>query len=197
MQFSQIAIRGCAMGLVAVSMLLAGCSSVPLDESAKVGTTQDDAATKHRSASGAALDRNAVYFDFDSYTVKPEFMPVVETHARNLMANPSQHVTVEGNTDNRGSREYNLALGQKRSEAVKQSVVQNGAVYLAAIGGAGALMADSVQSCEVIAWPDLGCEAVRRLIVRDFPLTVLLDAHGGDLYQSGPAAYLAARENRR
>ena len=104
MQFSQIAIRGCAMGLVAVSMLLAGCSSVPLDESAKVGTTQDDAATKHRSASGAALDRNAVYFDFDSYTVKPEFMPVVETHARNLMANPSQHVTVEGNTDNRGSR---------------------------------------------------------------------------------------------
>lgn len=84
----------------------------------------------------------------------------------------------------------------KRSEAVKQSVVQNGAVYLAAIGGAGALMADSVQSCEVIAWPDLGCEAVRRLVVRDFPLTVLLDAHGGDLYQSGPAAYLAARENR-
>lgn len=84
----------------------------------------------------------------------------------------------------------------KRSEAVKQSVVQNGAVYLAAIGGAGALMANSVQSCEVIAWPDLGCEAVRRLVVRDFPLTVLLDAHGGDLYQSGPAAYLAARENR-
>ena len=84
----------------------------------------------------------------------------------------------------------------KRSEAVKQSVVQNGAVYLAAIGGAGALMANSVQSCEVIAWPDLGCEAVRRLVVRDFPLTVLLDAHGGDLYQSGPAAYLAARESR-
>ena len=116
MQFSKIAIRGCALGLVAASMLLAGCSSVPLDESAKAGTTQDDAAAKHRSASGAALDSNAVYFDFDSYTVKPEFMPVVETHARNLMANPSRHVTVEGNTDNRGSREYNLALGQKRSD---------------------------------------------------------------------------------
>ena len=84
----------------------------------------------------------------------------------------------------------------KRTDAVKQSVVKNGAVYLAAIGGAGALMANSVQSCEVIAWPDLGCEAVRRLVVRDFPLTVLLDAHGGDLYQSGPAAYLAARESR-
>ena len=80
----------------------------------------------------------------------------------------------------------------KRSQAVKESVIKNGAVYLAAIGGAGALMARSVQSCEIIAWPDLGCEAVRRLVVKDFPLTVLLDPHGGDLYESGPAAYLAA-----
>ncbi len=51
-------------------------------------------------------------------------------------------------------------------------------------------MAGSVKSCEIIAWPDLGCEAVRRLEVVDMPLTVLLDAHGGDLYQSGPQAYL-------
>ena len=80
----------------------------------------------------------------------------------------------------------------KRSAAVKASVVKNGAVYLAAIGGAGALMARSVESCEIIAWPDLGCEAVRRLVVKDFPLTVLLDPHGGDLYESGPAAYLAS-----
>ena len=79
---------------------------------------------------------------------------------------------------------------------VKQSVVKNSAVYLAAIGGAGALMAGSVQSCEVIAWPDLGCEAVRKLVVKDFPLTVLLDTHGGDLYQSGPAAYLASRDHQ-
>ena len=78
----------------------------------------------------------------------------------------------------------------KRDEAVKAAVVRNGAVYLAAIGGAGALMAGSVKSCEIIAWPDLGCEAVRRLDVVDMPLTVLLDAHGGDLYQSGPQAYL-------
>ena len=59
----------------------------------------------------------------------------------------------------------------------------------------GALMAGSVQSCEIIAWPDLGCEAVRKLVVKDFPLTVLLDTHGGDLYRSGPAAYLASREH--
>ena len=80
----------------------------------------------------------------------------------------------------------------KRDAAVKAAVVRNGAVYLAALGGAGALMAKSVQTLEVIAWPDLGCEAVRRLTVQDMPLTVVLDAHGGDLYETGPAAYLAA-----
>ncbi len=120
MQFAQIIARSSALAFMAAGLLLAGCSSVPLDESAKEGTTQEGALSKHRLASGAALDSNAVYFDFDSYTVKPEFMPVVETHARNMMANPNRHVTVEGNTDSRGSREYNLALGQKRSEAVKQ-----------------------------------------------------------------------------
>ena len=60
---------------------------------------------------------------------------------------------------------------------------------LATKGRAGALMAKSVKTLEVIAWPDLGCEAVRRLTVEDMPLTVILDAHGGDLYESGPEAY--------
>ena len=53
-------------------------------------------------------------------------------------------------------------------------------------------MAACVQELEVICWEDLGCEAVRRLKVSDMPLTVILDPHGGDLYQSGPAAYLAS-----
>ena len=78
----------------------------------------------------------------------------------------------------------------KRSGSVKEAVVRNGAVYLAAIGGAGALMADCVRAAEVIAWPELGCEAVRKLTVEDLPLTVVLDPVGGDLYESGPAAYL-------
>lgn len=78
----------------------------------------------------------------------------------------------------------------KRDATVKEAVVRNGAVYLAAIGGAGALMAQSVKTLEVIAWPELGCEAVRRLQVENLPLTVILDSHGGDLYESGPAAYL-------
>ena len=81
-----------------------------------------------------------------------------------------------------------------RNEAVARSVVQNGAVYLAALGGAGALMAASVEELEVVCWEDLGCEAVRRLVVRDMPLTVVLDAHGGNLYESGPAAYLAEKD---
>ena len=79
-----------------------------------------------------------------------------------------------------------------RNQAVKEAVVRSGAVYLAALGGAGALMAASVEELEVIYWEDLGCEAVRRLTVRDLPLTVILDAHGGDLYESGPAAYLSS-----
>lgn len=78
----------------------------------------------------------------------------------------------------------------KRDAAVKEAVVRNGAVYVAALGGAGALMCQCVQSLEIIAWPDLGCEAVRRLEVKDMPLTVILDSHGGDLYESGPASYL-------
>ena len=83
-----------------------------------------------------------------------------------------------------------------RNQAVKDAVVRNGAVYLAALGGAGALMAASVKALEVICWEDLGCEAVRRLEVEDMPLTVILDPHGGDLYQSGPAAYLASLEEK-
>lgn len=91
-----------------------------------------------------------------------------------------------------------LDLGQRvmigkgaRNQAVQEAVLRNGAIYLAALGGAGALMASSVESLEVICWEDLGCEAVRKLTVKNFPLTVILDAHGGNLYESGPAAYLA------
>lgn len=80
----------------------------------------------------------------------------------------------------------------KRDAAVKEAVIRNGAVYLAALGGAGALMARCVKALEIVAWEDLGCEAVRRLEVEDMPLTVILDPYGGDLYESGPAAYLVS-----
>jgi fumarate hydratase subunit beta len=73
----------------------------------------------------------------------------------------------------------------ERSEAVKAAIVRNKSVYFSAIGGAGALAAMCVDAAEVIAFPDLGCEAVRRLLVRDFPLIVAIDVHGGDIYAQG------------
>ncbi len=77
----------------------------------------------------------------------------------------------------------------KRNQEVKQAMAQHKAVYLAAIGGAGALMARCIKQAEVIAYPELGPEAVRRLVVEDMPLFVVNDAHGGDLYEQGRQAY--------
>ena len=81
-----------------------------------------------------------------------------------------------------------------RSREVKEAIVRNGAVYLAAMGGAGAVMSASVDFVKVICWEDLGCEAVRQLHVTDMPLTVVIDSRGNDLYESGPAAYLESVE---
>ena len=63
-----------------------------------------------------------VYFDYDSYTIKPEYQTLIEQHARFLKQNGSRHVVIEGHTDERGGREYNLALGQRRSEAVRRAL---------------------------------------------------------------------------
>lgn len=81
-----------------------------------------------------------------------------------------------------------------RSDEVVRSMIRNGAVYLAAIGGAGALMAASIEEAELVCWEDLGCEAVRKLTVRDMPLTVAIDSEGRDLYETGPEAYLSMGE---
>lgn len=76
-----------------------------------------------------------------------------------------------------------------RNEAVKQAMVEHGAIYFAAIGGAGALISRCITSAEVVAWPELGPEAVRRLEVKDLPLFVAGDTRGGDLYEEGIAAW--------
>ncbi|MBQ1290990.1 MAG: Fe-S-containing hydro-lyase [Lachnospiraceae bacterium] len=70
----------------------------------------------------------------------------------------------------------------KRSQEVRDAIVRNGAVYLAAIGGAGALLSRSIEKAEVIAYEDLGTEAVRRLTVKNFPAIVVFDSQGRDLY---------------
>lgn len=77
-----------------------------------------------------------------------------------------------------------------RSKEVVNAIVRNGAVYLAAIGGAGALMAAAIESVDIVCWEDLGCEAVRRLEVNNFRLTVAIDSEGNNLYKQGPAEYL-------
>ncbi len=77
----------------------------------------------------------------------------------------------------------------KRSAAVKEAVVRNGAVYFAAVGGAGALLAGSIKSSEVIAYDDLGTEAIRRLTVENFPAIVVIDSEGQDLYETAVKEY--------
>lgn len=74
------------------------------------------------SAAGPAGVSKIIYFDYDSFTIKPEFQGAIEAHAKFLAANKSRSLSIEGHTDERGGREYNLALGQKRSEAVRRGL---------------------------------------------------------------------------
>lgn len=119
-------------------LVLAGCSSsVKLDENAKVEdrsakpAATADARTVAPVTTGSTdplndpkgiLAKRSVYFDFDSFIVKDEFKPVVEAHAKYLSSNKGRKIVIQGNTDERGGREYNLALGQKRAEAVRKSL---------------------------------------------------------------------------
>ncbi len=77
----------------------------------------------------------------------------------------------------------------KRSQAVKDAIVRNGAVYFAAVGGAGALLSRSIIHSEVIAYDDLGTEAIRKLEVNDFPVIVVIDSQGNDLYETAVTKY--------
>jgi len=138
--------------IIAATMLFAACSSVKLDSAAPVeerngtpvtaGTNDkgsantnavstDNAASKSDSTKSAdealndpasILAKRSVYFDLDSYVVKDEFKPVVEAHAKYLIAHTDRKVIIQGNTDERGGSEYNLALGQKRAEAVRRAL---------------------------------------------------------------------------
>jgi len=124
---------------VAVAVAMAGCSSVPLndvpvvDKSATTvpgpagGGTQSSVApvvtdSAIGTTQGPANVARIVYFDYDSYVIKPEFQSLIEAHARFLKANNGRRVNIEGHTDERGGREYNLALGQRRSEAVRRAL---------------------------------------------------------------------------
>ena len=77
----------------------------------------------------------------------------------------------------------------KRTEAVRDAIIRNGAVYFAAVGGAGALLSKSILSSEVVAYDDLGTEAIRKLEVKDFPVIVVIDKDGNNLYETAVKAY--------
>jgi peptidoglycan-associated lipoprotein len=137
--------------LVAITAALAACSSpvklndtpvesrTPMpasgaasgaDGSATAGATpQSKVATVNvdGAAAAAALSIRTVYFDFDSFALREESKPVIENHAKALAAERRRRMMVEGHTDERGGREYNLALGQKRAEAVVRSLILLGA----------------------------------------------------------------------
>src|SRR6185369_5938773 len=131
--------------------LLAGCSSTDTQKSADVtelkpSTTPPVEATKPPppttvtkpltppdTRGGDPLDplnpksmlnqQRSVFFDYDSFVIKDEYKPMVTAHSRYLVANRAQKITIEGNTDERGSLEYNIALGQKRADSVRQMMV--------------------------------------------------------------------------
>lgn len=81
-----------------------------------------------------------------------------------------------------------IGKGQ-RNQAVRDAIVEHKAVYFAATGGAAALLAKRIVSCEVVAYHDLGCEAIHRLEVKELPLIVINDCHGGDFYRENQARY--------
>ncbi len=127
-----------------VAVLLTACSSQP------PAPEQKPAAVEDRQPAGAStapvtsdvidpyslaalkdpkspLSKRSIFFDFDSYIIKDEFKTLLEQHGKFLAANSKIKMLIQGNADERGSREYNLALGQKRSEAVKKALLLNGA----------------------------------------------------------------------
>lgn len=119
--------------VASLALALAACSSVPLDESAS-GTTGTGGMTD--PSTGVIMDpfnpqsplaqQRSVYFDFDSYVVSDQYRNTVQMHSDYLRNNPQQTIRVEGNADARGGAEYNLALGQRRSDAVARMMMLMG-----------------------------------------------------------------------
>ena len=127
-----------SLSALAVVTLLAACASTkPADPNANANAAgANQGATAGQMTSGNVdplkdpnniLSKRSVFFDFDSYVIKQEARALVEAHARFLVQNPQMKMLIQGNTDERGSREYNLALGQKRADVVKQALLLLGA----------------------------------------------------------------------
>lgn len=116
-----------ALSVAALAAALAACSSTPSDTAGVGGVGgQGGAVMDPFNPNSPLAQQRSVYFAFDSYVVEQQYQPLVQMHAQYLAGNNQQRVRIEGNTDVRGSSEYNLALGQRRSVAVAQHLVQQG-----------------------------------------------------------------------
>lgn len=126
-------------GVLLISLLW-GCSSQPTqptaaeDRSAGAGTTKDGSRAAEAMPTlnpltdpNNILSKRSVYFDYDSHAVRNEYKPLVQSHAQYLRDYPNAKVLLQGNTDDRGSREYNLALGQRRADSVRNAMTLTGA----------------------------------------------------------------------
>lgn len=120
---------------LAALLALGACSSgVKLDDASKSGANTGAQPTDPRAVQNVDVSRDplndpngplakrSVYFDFDSYSVKSDYQSVLQAHSQYLGANKGRKILIQGNTDERGTSEYNLALGQKRAEAVRRSM---------------------------------------------------------------------------
>lgn len=106
----------------ATSTMGAGANGANSGSTGQSGVAPVDLGQSGRDGAGPVGVARIVYFDYDSYVIKPEFQSLLETHSRFIKAAPNRKVMIEGHTDERGGREYNLALGQKRAEAVRRSL---------------------------------------------------------------------------
>jgi peptidoglycan-associated lipoprotein len=119
-----IARRAATLTLIGVSaLLIAACSSVKLDDvdAANSGGSGKFGSQPWNDPSSPLFEKS-VYFGFDEYTVQTKYQKMLSAHASYLKANPKQKIIIQGNTDERGTAEYNLALGQRRSDAVRKSL---------------------------------------------------------------------------
>jgi len=138
---------------IAAAVLIAGCGTTPEDQTQAPTTSVDPTTGKPPATAGTqpqkvpgvdltakadakgadprvksgALARRSIYYDYDQFDIKDEYRALVEAHAKYLRDNPSAKMLIQGNTDERGSREYNVGLGQRRSDGVKKMLVLLGA----------------------------------------------------------------------
>lgn len=151
---------------VIVAALIAGCSSTP------TGPEQSGAPVESRGPGVATvttggvegrglpaeltdpksiLSKRSVLFDYDSYVIKDQYRSLIEAHAKFLVANPKMKMLIQGNTDERGSREYNLALGQKRADTVKKALsllgVTEGQLESVSLGEEKPSCGDASEAC--------------------------------------------------